>query len=192
MKIMYLSYIGYFDDVYIDDISSEIKITLLSMAFGVISIIGGLLTVISRCIECFSSSKTSSNGDKEYFYLDITSKYIQRKHKHSHLLISKGVSRAIKIDEGSVETLSIVQKTNGIHSKVMVNICNDYDLKNYEKLFDTKISENSDTKKALRRELKKVLKVEKIGKVSVEKIKEQNTANDIEIKMTELTAEIET
>eukprot|EP01083_Nonionella_stella_P144812 452766_1 len=170
LQAMYLLHTGYFEDAFTfeEDIPSDVRITLLAMAFGLIKIMSGLLTVISRFADCCCSKFATK---QEQFYMDITSKHMNGNHIHSHFLLSIAISKVIRSERSSVEVLRIVEKTNGIHCTIRVDIFNDHDMENYELLFG-----KTDTKKALNNEIQFILKLDDIEEIFVEKKNETSQA----------------
>eukprot|EP01084_Bolivina_argentea_P309717 535778_1 len=147
------------------------------MAFSILFIMSGLLTVLSRVIH-FGWMKRKNIMKQYYFTLDIDGKLIQDHHIHSHWLIQCAISKAIKADEAAIEVMIIYRTSTGVSCKAQAWISDDIMSQNYDKLFSMVPNE---IKKGLKKTLKESLKVEKLKSVSAKKMKNPNDKKLVEM-----------
>ena len=209
VQIVYLYLSDFFKDVdrYDDFTSNEasINITLLSMLFGFIKLVGGLLFILSNgfnfCIKCTKTShKTSHNSQpitntkngRKCFYLEVKSKSIKKYHCYSHYLIESAISKSISIDKHLIETLHIVPTAkNGIKCKIVIKCETKEDVKNYKLLgvksgvnVNIKVGKQGEIRENLKEEIVQSLKLKNGVKITLKpfeggKIKSKLNSNSI-------------
>ena len=105
----------------------------------------GLQTLISRACGKFNRTEFDENTKVKY-KLEIVTHRIQKKHRHSYILIAETLCQSLKIEVFRIETLHIIPIISGIqcHIKILLDNDEDYISQRFNKITDneSKQSEN--------------------------------------------------
>eukprot|EP01083_Nonionella_stella_P143786 447582_1 len=111
IQLIYLKSLGNASIVH----NGGLNITILAIAFSVVSIVFGVLTVSVRLFNEFMDRKKESNDiNIEFIFKSSEITDFKEYHVHSHQFLSKGISHALHLQKSQIEILHIQKITSGI------------------------------------------------------------------------------
>eukprot|EP01083_Nonionella_stella_P241978 844462_1 len=119
-------------------IESVPPMTILAFVFSVISLLVGMLTLISRAFGGFSQAEDEKQ--RSVYRLEMQSKSFQRKHQFIHSTFQKVMSRCLEINTNRIETILIIPTLKGISIIFSVKNEKEGDSEGNENEFEQKLN----------------------------------------------------
>eukprot|EP01083_Nonionella_stella_P308688 1090291_1 len=113
--------------------------TILAFVFSVISLLVGMLTLISRAFGGFSQAEDEKQ--RSVYRLEMQSKSFQRKHQFIHSTFQKVMSRCLEINTNRIETILIIPTLKGISIIFSVKNEKEGDSEGNENEFEQKLND---------------------------------------------------